>query len=224
MMAALIGAASVSGLAYGRPPKRHAMITATAGRLCPPRRHGRVLKKDRKAVVYEAEFGYGSTDIFGCAGARGASYVLGPPAEFSSQGGGGVQRVTLGGAMVAYENSSVGRGSGAGDFLVVVRNLANGRLVHKEPTGTRRRPQSEGIGVGPPTAIVVASNGSVAWIAENREATYEAGNLYFEVHARDRSGSRLLAAGTDLSPKSLRLVGNTLSWTQGGARRQALLR
>jgi hypothetical protein len=38
----------------------------------------------------------------------------------------------------------------------------------------------------------------------------------FEVHAADRTGSRLLASGPTIDPHSLALAGSTLYWTQGG--------
>jgi hypothetical protein len=67
------------------------------------------------------------------------------------------------------------------------------------------------VGIGATAAIVVKSDGAVAWIVETRqeEGTYE-------VHAVDKAGSRLLASGADIDPSSLALAGSTLYWTQGG--------
>jgi hypothetical protein len=76
------------------------------------------------------------------------------------------------------------------------------------------------IGVGNVVAIVVKSDGAVAWIAEDYERTLGTGTPsvtpYFDVEAVDKSGSRLLASGTDIDPSSLALAGNTLYWMQGG--------
>jgi len=59
--------------------------------------------------------------------------------------------------------------------------------------------------------IVAKSDGAVAWIVESR--TYEDG---YQVHAVDRTGSRLLAVCSDIEPHSLALAGSILRWTQGG--------
>jgi hypothetical protein len=60
---------------------------------------------------------------------------------------------------------------------------------------------------------VVKSDGAVAWIVAiyGREHPAE-----YEVHALDRTGSRVLAFGPGISPRSLALAGSTLYWTQGG--------
>ena len=60
-------------------------------------------------------------------------------------------------------------------------------------------------------AIAVKHDGSVAWIVETGE---EEGG--YQVHAVDKSGSRVLASNPDIDPLSLALAGSTLYWTQGG--------
>jgi hypothetical protein len=82
--------------------------------------------------------------------------------------------------------------------------------------------------------MVAKSDGAVAWIADDFGRTSSLASLsevpYFDVEAVDRSGSRLLASGTDIDPSSLGLSvgatkigyhgtdleGTTLSWLQGG--------
>ena len=54
-------------------------------------------------------------------------------------------------------------------------------------------------------------DGSVAWIVETNEEEGE-----YQVHAVDKSGSRVLASNPDIDPTSLALAGSTLYWTQGG--------
>ena len=78
-----------------------------------------------------------------------------------------------------------------------------------------------GAGVGAITALVVKTDGSVAWIARDRERSSPSSGiapelLFYDVYAADRSGTRLLAAGTDVSPSSLALGGSTVYWTQSG--------
>jgi hypothetical protein len=60
-------------------------------------------------------------------------------------------------------------------------------------------------------AIVVKNDGRVAWIVETGYPVAE-----YQVHAVDKSGNQMLAAGTDVDLHSLALTGSTLYWTQGG--------
>jgi hypothetical protein len=120
---------------------------------------------------------------------------------------------TLSGPVVAYEASSAIGGEGqaqAVSFMVVVRDLRSGRILHQVPTGT---PVSNpfAIGVGRAVAIVLKTNAAVAWIA--KAPPYEG---TYQVHALDSTGSRLLATGAEIAPSSLALAGSTLYWTQGG--------
>jgi hypothetical protein len=89
-----------------------------------------------------------------------------------------------------------------------VRNLRTGKVLHKVPTG----PSSEDeVGGGPVAALVVKSDGAVAWVAGAGGAS----SLH-EVFALDESGKRLLASGLEIEPKSLKLRGNLIYWKQGG--------
>jgi hypothetical protein len=158
--------------------------------------------------------------------------------------------LTLTGTSVAYEQFF---GSGkypferhASEWYVVVRDVRTGRILHKAPTGTPLTPKSSGnVGVGNVVALVLKDDGSVAWIAKDygRSAVGppvgpEGTRLsYFDVYACDKSGTRLLASGTNVDPSSLALstgatgisgypssiAGSTLYWTQGGVSASALL-
>lgn len=133
----------------------------------------------------------------------------------------GVSHMTIVGFIVAYEvSSSVTPGGVTSPFAegeesewhVVVVNLRNGRVLHKVPTGkSRRHPGPGRIGAGQTTAIVVKSDGAVAWINNTVQKENK-----FEVHALDATGERVLAVGSNIAPKSLALAGSTLYWTQGG--------
>ncbi|MGD0452829.1 MAG: hypothetical protein ABSB69_04470 [Solirubrobacteraceae bacterium] len=204
---------------------------------CPPR-NARVLRSDRQAFVYtiresatetletvhgESHYQVHFTAIRGCARRRVRSYKLGTPPEGHGGGGGsagsGIRNLALNGSDVAFEESMTssegGEGGSHNEWLVVVRDLRNGRVLHKVPTGPTRASDPNNIGVGETTAIVVKSDGAVAWIAEAPG--------FYEVHALDRTGSRLLASGADIKPRVLGLHGSELYWYQGGKRMSALL-
>jgi hypothetical protein len=181
---------------------------------CPPR-HSEVLMRDRQAVVYEGLNAERLYEVFGCAYGAHRAYVFGRKAGFGAAGGGGVARERLAGAIVAYEESLVEESRdesspGRGRFMLLVRDLRTGRLLHKVPTGPSSRPTE--IGAGPAVAIVLKTDGAVAWISG---ADFGPSSLH-EVRAIDKSGNRLLASGLEIDPRSLALKGNTLSWKQGG--------
>ncbi len=136
-----------------------------------------------------------------------------------------MRTLRLAGTDAAYEQEEI----------VTVRDLRTGRILHKVPNGTPLKPYPEHPGVGNVVALVLKSDGSVAWIAEDDQRSLNGGDrgheiLYFDVEAADTSGTRLLAAGTDIDPSSLALAsdasgfsqrtetieGNTVYWTQAG--------
>ncbi len=109
---------------------------------------------------------------------------------------------------------------------IVVRDLRTGSVLHRLPTGTGNSPterKHRDVGIGDATALVVKSDGAVAWIvavateaavardrAEHREISE------YQVHVVDATGSQTLAEGTNIGPDSLTLNGSTLHWTQAG--------
>jgi hypothetical protein len=157
--------------------------------------------------------------FYGCSYEGKRSYLLGHPPEGSSSGETGIRLETLAGSIVAFEGGSASTYYGT-DWLIVVRDLRNGKVLHSVPTGTPIHPEPprtedgitrQDVGVGPATAVVVKSDGAVAWIVEtDREEGY------YQVHVLDGSGSRVLAEGPEIAPTSLALAGSTLYWTQGG--------
>jgi hypothetical protein len=209
---------------------------------CPPA-YERLLSSDRQAVVYEGlesgtvtreKPGGGSEyykaqvlGIRGCARGYARSYRLGGPLQSDGGGsagfgGSGVRNEVLSGVVVAYEEFVRGCGSNenecSGTFIVVVRNLSTGRVVHKVPTGTLLQPTPGIVGVGQTTAIVVKNDGAVAWITEASLA--EGG---YQVHALDKTGNRVLASNRDIKPYALGLRGSELYWVEGGKRMSAVL-
>jgi hypothetical protein len=145
--------------------------------------------------------------------------------------------ITLVGTMVAHGDTFKAEGhedeESIDEWYVDVRNLRTGRVLHEVPTGTPLKPAPHYVGVGPIVGLVLKSDGSVAWIAEDYERSsklYGAGAPYFDVYATDKTGTRLPASGTNIDPSSLALsvggigvggnrrtiAGSTLYWTQSG--------
>jgi hypothetical protein len=151
--------------------------------------------------------------VRGCAYGQKRSYPLGEAEEHTGGSGGdgstGVQLETLAGTIVAYTRSA-SYGSNGARYVVVVRDLSTGRVLHQVTTNMSAKP--EAVPVGSTTAIVVKSDGAVAWIVE----TGYPDNVEYQVYAIDKSGRRMLASSPDIVPYSLALAGNTVYWTQGG--------
>lgn len=204
---------------------------------CPPP-HAHVLLADGQAAVYsvhEAEFirfvgGGGETQALiatrGCTYARGGSYKIWDeavprPIEVNE----GIADLALSGTIVAYNEWSYGGNrytppSEERPFkqYVIVRNLRTDRVLHRVPTGMKEPDHPMTVGDGPTAAIVVKSNGAVAWVLD----TVQSENRY-QVHALDKTGERVLATGSNIDPHSLALAGSTLYWTQGGKPMSATL-
>jgi hypothetical protein len=201
-------------------PRRKATTKCSSGR-------SHVVVADAQAQVYEAPESPNLPEylsVFGCAYGRRKPYVLGIPlgAE-SSSGSAGITNEVLAGPIVAYEKSLVQPGSGFTSYIVFVRDLRTGRVLRKVPTGPSTIPNPNLVGAGSTTAIVVKSDGAVAWIVETFLKSGEKFMVGFEVHAVDSTGNRMLASGPDIERHSLALVGSTLYWTQGGKPMSAVL-
>jgi hypothetical protein len=196
----------------------------------------RVLAADRVAVVFRTGLTSAAVEgIWGCV-RRHARYRLGGPESCSKEGCTGIDRLALGASIIAYQFSESGRSFGAPSHeFVVVRDLRDDRLLRRIATG----------GV---QSIVVRGDGAVAWTAIDAQlspgeqlvtppcesdangsicrAPYFAPPYVYayDVYCADRAGLHLLAAGTDVDPRSLTLSGKTVRWRQAGRTSSALLR
>jgi len=185
--------------------------------------HSRLLLADRQAEAYEAPAVPSEPTVlntYGCTYVTGRSHEIGsapPPPEGGPGGESGVLDPTLAGTVVAYAKT-VFYATGPSRRLVVVRDLRTGRVLHEVPDGTPVKPEPGSVGNGTVVALVVKSDGAVAWIVGT-----DAEEGVYQVHALDESGSRVLATRDDIVPGSLALAGSTLYWTQGGQPRSATL-
>ncbi len=177
----------------------------------------------------------GDRPIYGCVYGHRGAWRLG--AEPFDDGGKymnldiyGDRNVTLAGTFVAFESYVTGDWLCGFQFHVVVEDLNTGKVLRREPVGTRAVPDPTSecgeFGLGDATAIVVTADGAVAWVFQPIQSFVEAGLVApgYQVRVADANGSRVLAAGSDIDPSSLALGGGTLYWTQGGVARSAALR
>jgi hypothetical protein len=217
--------AAIAGLALATTPAP-AGAARVSRKTTPACGHAksRLLLADHQAEIYEAPTFVLSPEalgIYGCAYRTGRQRELGGPPAQAAEGGpekeSGVLDPTLTGTVVAYAKSYYSP-YGLTRNLVVVRDLRTGRLLHEVPDGTPVKPEPGSEGLGPVDAIVVKSDGAVAWIVRTdpEEGMYQ-------VHALDQTGSRVLSTGSDIAPNSLALAGSTLYWTQGGEPHSATL-
>jgi hypothetical protein len=215
--------------------------SAARGRRAAPAKcrpgHSRQVSANADAQLYVATEPHAFPEylgVYGCVYGQRPVF-LGPLPYASSSGAGGVRYETLAGPFAAYQESSMGGvESVRSEWHVVVRNLRSGRVLYRVPTGQPLNPKSEHVGVGNIVSLVLKSNGSVAWVADDygRSLLPNGGEVpYFDVYALDKTGMRLLAAGVDVDPGSLALsiggtnigmgseavaAGGLVYWTQGG--------
>jgi hypothetical protein len=193
--------ATVAGLAFGGAGTVSQGGCAAGG--------SRTLVTDRLARVYELP-GRAGNDLFvyGCAG--GHRTLLGRASGLLR-----VERFRLGGDYVGF--ARVARGVDVSSSTIEVVDLRSGRRVHQAPAATPiRRPES----FTAVTALVVDARGAVAWIASQ---TAIGTAVSYEVHRIDRRGPALLDGSAAIDPGSLRRNGRTVSWTDRGRRRTAVL-
>ena len=167
---------------------------------CPAVRPGLLEAADAQAEVYRRPEGSGPHGAFhtatidGCEYDHGRVYQLGLPLKEDSTGDVfGVNSPTVAGPFVAFEEVP---GNEARRVRVV--DLRDGRTS-----------RTASAGIGFVTAMVVKSDGAVAWIAENVVKPSECA-----VYALERAGVRVVASGAGISRYSLALAGSTVYWTQ----------
>lgn len=157
--------------------------------------------------------------VYGCSAANSKSFRLGHATRSIAEAR--VSPVAVGGEVVAYGLARFGVDTGR--TSVVVR-----RLTDDKQLGDYAATQAVGVEsfqtVG---SVVVKGDGSVAWIA-TEFSIVGGGHGTVEVHAADSRGDHVLDRAPSkperIDPKSLRLVGSTLAWTDAGVSHKAILR
>jgi hypothetical protein len=191
-----------------RPPHPRTVV-------CPSGHHPAVLA-DSRVQVYNIVGRNEVRRYVVCVTGRKRALVVSEAGPCSSQACAGIIRLTLAGPMLAYEEFATGNvQEKGGDFWITVQDALTGKVLHNLPTGSGPPIEAGSVGVGPAVSILVKSDGSAAWIAENLKESAK-GKPFYEVHIVNRSGTQLLAAGSEIDPSSLALGGNIVYWTQGG--------
>lgn len=219
----LVGVVAGASTATAYPRSRH---HDKLGIRCPPTKQ-RVLASDTQVVVYEE---LELSNVFACDRKTKNSYYLGPMPYGGPSGYGGTYSITLAGQMIAYDYVMGSEGPSTNEIRVF--DVVTGRLIHHFPS--QSPPTSGEVGRGMVEAIAVKRDGTVAWTTYIVEkgpikmkmcppeecvagpVVYQWETTYSAVHVLDRSGSHLIAYGTDIQPYSLGLAGSILYWTEGG--------
>jgi hypothetical protein len=195
--------------------------------------------RDKQAVVFTVYYGLDDIPtVVGCAYSSGRVVKLAhveQPVSEPEQAGVVVDLVRLSGDVVAYPleyNEQYTGGSGADTFRIAVKRLTDGKTLLDEPNGqitpTTCCSNDGAVGYGPTQALVLASDGAVAWITREDvlygdvpDGRLDTGE--FQVHVHDRNGNRVLDTSTHIAPGSLRLAGHVISWTDSGSVDRATL-
>lgn len=181
-------------------------------RNCAPRYGVTVLRADQHAQVYQDDFGINACLRRGKHVLRLGAVLEEGPIETVSEVG-TVSEVALKGTVVAYAESL------HSESTIVVRSIASGLILHKAALRVAI-PQRTLVELALPIRIAVKANGAVAWIQEDwfaRHGGAVAPPPAFGIYAIDSDGPRTLRADLPSQPRSLKLVGSTLSWLQGRA-------
>jgi hypothetical protein len=132
-----------------------------------------------------------------------------------------LMQVALAGDVVAYALKGAGQHE-----MIVARSLATGRVLHEASfaVATAKRALVEEAHA---RRLVVNATGAIAWTQEDFFAAHGGSPsppAVFDVFGLGSGGSRTFALDLPLQPRSLRLAGDRLSWTDEAQTHSAKLR
>jgi hypothetical protein len=185
---------------------------AKRGRACDPR-HSYTLEANRQVRVYAVVERYGPHVVWACERQTGRRFRLGAfdphDPDFPNH-----VLVRLSGRLVGSLSSFYDH-YGNTDFLVVVRDVSSGAVLHR---AHKEGNDMYGETGWSPSKLVMDRAGSVAWTAWG----FTTGTVTGYVFKSDTTRwGEMLASGPDIDPKSLRRGGRTLTWNDGGAEQTA---
>jgi hypothetical protein len=195
--------AAVLALAVAAAPP----AAATTG--CAPS-GAHVLAASGGARIYVA-----GSKLAGCVAGRRT--VLGNAPAVRRPGSRRVALYALGPRFAGIDTLTMGVDTLSSQLSIV--DLRSGRTVATAAATTPERLPESFVTA---TALRIDTHGTLAWIG-SRSAIGQRIPVY-EVHTLTAAGSaRLVASGPRIAPHSLTLAGTTLSWSDGGAARNATL-
>ncbi|HEX4437625.1 MAG TPA: hypothetical protein VH061_12620 [Solirubrobacteraceae bacterium] len=197
----------------GGPAKAHAISCLPAP--------GRVLQENDQAEIYLLRDAEGLPDeVWACSVTHSVVRHLGRlltcrERSTKERDCSGIADPVLAAGLVGFDEVHesffpAGPESEAARYYVYVKRLVTGLTLRIEATGQTPPPDSFAVDSGPTVAVRLQADGAVAWIAQPSDQPYEL------VAVDDRGHRRLVAAGSDIEPGSLRLQDHVLSWLQGG--------
>jgi hypothetical protein len=169
----------------------------------------KTVAQNASARVFKITRSSGTTRLYGCLRSSGRRVVLAQAAD-DIETSTGFDRVRLNGRFVAWQ--------GTATDLSCKADCPPGYdpytwTIERVDLRSRKGRAFSGRAAG--QALVVSRKGAVAWVQSTGADTYD-------VRAGDAAGARTLDSGA-IDPKSLKLAGSTLSWTNAGAPKTAAL-
>ncbi len=192
----------------------------SASRRCPPVSPDLLESDGAAQILGEPNPRANAWPRFGCAYGHAGLYELGDGpglgSGFNSPAYVPQPSFGLAGVMAAYAVAT-GPTPEPGKDRVVVRNLADGRILRRIPG-----PGAHGVhlrDVGAPVRLLVTPGGDLAWLSLEVPQLDPEGPYRYVVGVADSHGARVVARG-EIADGSLELVGHTVYWTSknGGSR------
>ncbi len=169
------------------------------------------VEANSKLRVY-GTFRKGNIETRACRLKNGKKYLLSSGEDFGA--GDTAELVTLSGYFVAYALNGF---DDSQRYNPDFKGFANKVVVLDIRSGQSRSATAVGSGPGSAFSLVLAPNGSIAWIGVPTSTTREVRKMAIG------AGPVLLDSGPDVKDNSLAFAGGTVYWLKGGAAQSAPL-